>query len=196
MAENGMINKAKGFVKNVFGNPEEEYEDNVVKPSEKYNTSNYDSLYGDKVRTVHTSSEDFYDDYKGETTMNVTTMNDDMAAFSSSGIDMELMRPRFQFEDDLSMELISEVSGEVLEALRAKKTVLLDLYDLGDDERTVLTYVVIGAVNALRYTMTNIRDNMIFALTPEGVGVAQDDRVKIQDDIEESSDLKYSNDYR
>ncbi len=195
MADNGMIDKAKGFVKNVFGNPsEEEYEENSMRSSEKYNTSNYDTLYGDMRK--NTSSDDFYDDYKGETKMNVTTMNDDMAAFSSVDVAMEVMRPQFQFEDDLSMEIISYVSSDVIEALRAKKTVLLDLYYLGDDERIILTYVLIGAVNALRYTMTNIRDNVIFALTPEGVGVAQDDRVKFEDKIDDSSDLKYSNDYR
>ncbi len=193
MAEKG---KVKDFLKNVFGNPEDEDDIDEYQSPRRDETSSYDTLYGDKFRPVQELNDGFGDyDYKEESSMHMTNMKDDMAAFASSEINIEQITPNFEFVEDLSLELITDVTKEVLDALRNNKIVMLDLYDLGDDERTVMTYVVLGAVNVLGYTMTNVRDHMMFTLTPEGIGVEQDDRVKLEDE-EDSKNLTYSNDFR
>lgn len=178
---------AMGFLKKVFSTPREE-EDYEYREPVSTNRSNYETMYGDMVRPIQESGVQRSE----EDHMRQTSIKSDMSAFSSSGIEMELMRPNFSFENGLSLESISAVSKDIIGALKENKTVLLDLYDLGDDERTVITYVVLGAVNALGYTITNVRDHLMFTLTPEGISVAQDERVRIEGD----EGLRYSNDYR
>lgn len=183
----------KDVMKNAFFTPpnEDEYSEQDYRQS-RQDDKNYQTIYSDyqkKVTEIDTTSMKFSEegDY-----MNQTNINAGMAAYSSNGIEMELMRPKFSFENGLSLESISEVSRDIIDSLRQNKTVLLDLYDLGDDERTVIIYVVLGAADALNYTITNVRDHLMFTLTPEGINVAQDERVRLEGD----GGLKYSNDYR
>ncbi len=183
----------KGFLKKAFGTPEEE--DDRYEQSGEVSTNHTYEMYKDKLKTTY-QDEAAYNIPKGDHgTMHQTNIKSDVSAYSGSGVDMELLRPRFSFENGLSLESVTGHSSNVVDALKEGKTVLLDLYDLGEDERLVMTYVVLGAANALGYTITNIRDHMIFALTPVGVEVAQDERVKL-DSSDDNANLRYSNDYR
>lgn len=184
----------KGLLKKAFGAPEEE--DDRYEPAREVSVGY--TLWGDMEKPTqqgeapYTSRESSREEVNK---MQQTNIKSDVSAYSASGVDMELMRPRFSFEGGLSLESVTAHSSDVINALKDGKTVLLDLYDLGDDERLVMTYVVLGAVNALGYTITNIRDHMIFALTPSGVEVSQDERVRL-DNSDDASNLRYSNDYR
>lgn len=194
-----MSNKKKGIfeqIKAAFKTPEGDdyYDDYDYSGEPDYMTTNIgENLYSDKIKATVEVDDDYNNSYRGEEKMRHTNINSDVSAYSSGEIGMEVKKPNFSFGDELTLEKITNLSSDIVSLLQQNKTVFLDLMDLGDDERTVLTYVVLGAANALNYNITNVRDHMIFVLTPEGINVAQDERVRL--DSNESPRLKYSNDY-
>lgn len=191
-----MANKSKSgfksFLEKVFSNPPED-EEEVVSGGETSSKSVYDTLHGDQIVPV-TEGEYYYSNRNQEEDyMRQTNINSDMSAYTSNGIDMEVMKPDFQFTDgNVTLESVQENCKSIIDALKENRTVFLDFVKLGDGERSVATYVVLGAVNALGYKMTNIRDFVMYVLTPPGVNVSQDERVKFEGDDDRR--LRYSND--
>lgn len=190
-----MANKSKSglksFLGKVFSNPPEEDED-VMSGEENSSKSVYDTLHGDQIVPV-IEGEYYSNKNQEEDYMRQTNINSDMSAYTSNGIDMEVMKPDFRFTDgNVTLESVEQSCKPIVDALKENRTVFLDFVKLGDGERSVATYVVLGAVNALGYKMTNIRDYVMYVLTPPGVNVSQDERVKFEGDDDRR--LRYSND--
>lgn len=184
----------KSFLGKFFSNPPED-DDDVAGDENTSSQSVRDTLYGDKI--VPVVEGDYYYSNRNqeeEDYMRQTNINSDMSAYTSNGIDMELMKPEFRFPDgNLTLESVEENCKSIIDALKENRTVFLDFVKLGDEERSVATYVVLGAVHALGYKMTNIRDFVMYVLTPPGVNVSQDERIKFEGDDDRR--LRYSNDY-
>lgn len=187
------INKLMG---NLFtkqkDDDEGEYDDNVQENNPR---SVYDTLHGDRIKPVTVEDNDYIRRHEeDEYNMLQTNINPDTSAYVGSGIEVEVIRPNISFSGDITYQSIMSIGDAVITALKKNKTVFLDMVDLGEDERNIFTYVIIGAVRAMNYTMTAIRDHVTFSLTPQGVNVKMDERVK-REKNDEGSRYTYSNDY-
>ncbi|MDO4754679.1 MAG: cell division protein SepF [Bacillota bacterium] len=195
MADKSKSGVVKSFFGKLFANPPED-DDDVYGGESNTGKSVYETLHGDQIMPVKVEDDHYYYSNRNEEEdyMRQTNIKPDMSAYTSNAINMEVMKPEFSFQNgNVTLEGVEEDCKDIIEALKENRTVFLDLFNLGDGERSVATYVVLGAVKALGYKMTNIRDHVMYVLTPPGVNVSQDDRVKFEAD--EDRRLKYSNDY-
>lgn len=104
-----------------------------------------------------------------------------------------MKRPDFVFSDEFSLAEVVSKTSDIIEALNGKSIVSLDLRNLDEAERSIVTYVTLGACQALGIQMIEVYDYVIFNLVPKSMKVIQ---TEYQDSKPAEKDgLRYSNDY-